>query len=1103
MDGVKLTKILKIIISIMFISLCFTVINFDTESVSADVLPKFFVDADYTSQTPGWKEDHFASIQEAIDAASSGDRIIVYQGTYYENLTINKPIDLFGEDKENTIIDGGNGPEIIISSENVDISSLTITDSSGAKNISILVNADNCKIIDNIIKNNEIGVYVNNSNSATIAYNTITGTEQGISFYSSSSNVIDKNDIYSNSKNGIYMNASCNQNNISRNSIYSNSQNGIFLQNHCNQNNISRNSIYSNSRIGIRIENSSSNVIYSNNQINSNSYYGVLMSGSNNIVAENTISSNSKHGVFLIADDETTVRENTISDNIYDGIRLQNSTTDIIKDNTIKKNSRYGLYVNYYATGNRIYNNYFEDNEYNAKDISIQTNDWHTSKTLGSNIIKGPYLGGNYWSDYTGTDSNGDGVGDSSYSGIIGTDTTDAFPLVYRLPTAEAGEGYTASVGEKITFDASDSYSPDGTITSYNWDFGDDTTGSGETITHSYQTAGKYTVSLTVVNSNGGSDTDTVTVTITKDSSSPDITILQHGLSSSYSKVYIFKANVTDNVEVKNVTIEYWYPGSGIRKGEMEEIQTNIYRKMITTDQIYDKVYCVIYANDTSENLADTKKPFVDLGGPYTNCTVLENITFNATDSFDLDGNLTEYRWDFGDGSTSKGMIAYHEFNTDGVYDVVLTVEDDDGNINSKKTALRIYPQINITVTNKTRSNLEIEYDINLNENFSAYDTNGDRKVDTFVDPNEILNVLHSGSLSIDGDECFLLSVNNDISKVFLWNTAENKAINVTYQQGIISDSQGTIDKTTGNRIVIVKVDKAIWTYFEVKDYYPNTPLNGIKRSDDSDIPTSNYWRKNNKIYVLDDPDTTYKIIYHAGENEGSSGLTLKDPVFYPTERILNKQNRSIIITYNMAVDVETAVLRHLESSWVQDISSQLVTSDYKTYTYTPPNDLTNGKYQINIEAKKGNQTKENSAVFDFYSYTMSEDKGEIPLFMIIILIGFTIGMAGLAAFIIKKKNINFESFIYFKNKKIIPFFKPVVFGPLQIDVDDEKVSKAEFYVNGALKETLTKKPFKWTWNETTFMKHNIETKIYNEQGESHSTGDMTFFVFNPPKLFK
>jgi len=60
-------------------------------------------------------------------------------------------------------------------------------------------------------------------------------------------------------------------------------------------------------------------------------------------------------------------------------------------------------------------------------------------------------------------------------------------------------------VNQIITFDASSSYSldPDAVITSYKWNFGDGTMGEGKVINHSYSSAGDYTVTFTVVDSDG------------------------------------------------------------------------------------------------------------------------------------------------------------------------------------------------------------------------------------------------------------------------------------------------------------------------------------------------------------------------------------------------------------------------------------------------------------------------------------------------------------------------------------------------------------------------------------------------------------------------
>jgi serine protease len=84
-------------------------------------------------------------------------------------------------------------------------------------------------------------------------------------------------------------------------------------------------------------------------------------------------------------------------------------------------------------------------------------------------------------------------------------------------PVADAGPDQTSLVGESVTFDGSGSYDIDDGIAAYAWSFGDQTTASGITATHSYLTAGTYTVTLTVTDDGGLTADNTATVTVTEE----------------------------------------------------------------------------------------------------------------------------------------------------------------------------------------------------------------------------------------------------------------------------------------------------------------------------------------------------------------------------------------------------------------------------------------------------------------------------------------------------------------------------------------------------------------------------------------------------------
>lgn len=137
------------------------------------------------------------------------------------------------------------------------------------------------------------------------------------------------------------------------------------------------------------------------------------------------------------------VIRNNIFENGWKAIDLGSANATIEK-NIIINNSKYGLSISdWYSDNSLIYDNFFNNTEnikrYDAgicsgaegcgdwgskEDCELNGCSWegiktfayfNTTKTAGTNILGKSYLGGNYWSDYTGTSSDGDYIGDTAY----------------------------------------------------------------------------------------------------------------------------------------------------------------------------------------------------------------------------------------------------------------------------------------------------------------------------------------------------------------------------------------------------------------------------------------------------------------------------------------------------------------------------------------------------------------------------------------------------------------------------------------------------------------------------------------------------------------
>lgn len=256
----------------------------------------------------GTGDGNYSSIQDAINASNSGDTIYVYNGTYFENLLINKSISLIGENKYSTIIDGDEkGTVISIIADVVNITSFTIQNSGkyftacSVSGIAIHSNFNN--ISKNIITNNYLGI----SLSRDVCYPYIfTIGSRPLSFRNH--NVISGNMIINNTI-GISLESS---------------SNSIIIENSViNYYNYSATDFKGKSGIHILSEGESRGITFvgksSNNSISLNNItghkYSILLSSNlskNNTIYKNTMTNNNC-GVYLYSDSS----DNTVCDNTY------------------------------------------------------------------------------------------------------------------------------------------------------------------------------------------------------------------------------------------------------------------------------------------------------------------------------------------------------------------------------------------------------------------------------------------------------------------------------------------------------------------------------------------------------------------------------------------------------------------------------------------------------------------------------------------------------------------------------------------------------------------------------------------------------------------
>ena len=456
-----MNKLISLIISMIIL------FNFSA-TISSLEYSISILDSSDTLYVGGSGPGNYSTIQLAIDDANDGDTVFVYNGTYHENIFIYKSINLIGENRYNTTIDGDTGGSIYhimdISNSSVTIKNFTIQNADQAHwtgGIKIHgaslrdINVYECEIRNNSnailldfdflsnVSINNCHIYENagssisfnpdtpssNCNNITIQKGILHNNGCGIVIYSTgiipNSNIqILGCEVYSNSGDAISLHVT-NDIKIENNEFYDNTGfgfHGFNVKNFVFQNNLVSNNTFS-GLLAFGSSDNFSNISIHKNDITKNgkviesSGSGIIISGCKNNsvnISENIVDLNLETGIEISKTSGAIIKNNVISYNSDDGILIEDSSNNEIFGNIIDGN-RNGINFRGKSNNSNIFENNIENNHYgidlfgnyygNVVYHNNFVNNDQNALCLGYNQWYNAGIEeGNYWDNYDGID---------------------------------------------------------------------------------------------------------------------------------------------------------------------------------------------------------------------------------------------------------------------------------------------------------------------------------------------------------------------------------------------------------------------------------------------------------------------------------------------------------------------------------------------------------------------------------------------------------------------------------------------------------------------------------------------------------------------------
>ncbi|MEO4041344.1 PKD domain-containing protein [Hoeflea sp. CAU 1731] len=312
-------------------------------------------------------------------------------------------------------------------------------------------------------------------------------------------------------------------------------------------------------------------------------------------------------------------------------------------------------------------------------DGSVLVYDWDFGDATGANT---PKVSHTYWEPgaYPVTLK----IRDNDKGEAIDTLVVTVAPPDNRAPLIDFPSRFRTMAHEPLRFDASEADDRDGSIIAFEWDFGDGTFGLGPVIEHRYDAPGVYDAKLTLTDNgvlNKQSSTIGFQVDVAHRPNERPIADAGEDVTTVAGSSIALSAAGSNDPDGSIIAYE-WDFGDGNRS---TGVGTRHIYQFPGTYRVGLKITDDGRSGDRLEHEdsititvlpAENIEPVAIAAGELL-VGVQEIVRFDGSPSYDPDGNIMRYQWDFGDGGNSSDRRPYHAFHDPGDYEVRLVVTDD------------------------------------------------------------------------------------------------------------------------------------------------------------------------------------------------------------------------------------------------------------------------------------------------------------------------------------------------------------------------------------------------------------------------------------------